>query len=904
MGNMNARAPREQAPRAPRAMMTPMMVHYLETKKKCPDCILFYRLGDFYEMFFDDAKLVSKELELTLTGKDCGMEERAPMCGVPFHAADTYISRLVRKGYKVAIAEQMEDPKLAKGLVRREIIKVVTPGTITDAQALDEGRNNFLACVVYAAGRFGICAADISTGDFFVTEADSAKRLADELNQYSPSELLLNRAFEMSGADPAQLGGGRSPAVSWPEDFYFSDENCARILKEHFHAATLEALGLRDFPEGTLAAGAAMQYLYETQKHTCELITKLKPYRSGEYLIIDSSSRRNLELVETMREKEKHGTLLWVLDRTKTAMGARLLRSWVEQPLIRKERITARQDAVQELKERFIDREELREYLSPIYDMERLMGRISSGTANPRDLIAFRTSLEMLPPVRSLLSCFDAPVLKDIVSRLDPLEDVCTLIRDSISDDPPITVREGGIIREGWNETVDTLRKASTEGKTWLADLEAREREKTGIKNLRIKYNKVFGYYFEVTKSFVSMAPDYFIRKQTLTNAERYTSPELQKMEETILGAEDKLLTLEYDLFTEIRQKAAAEVQRIQETARAVAETDALASLADAAQRYDYVRPEINTNGVIRIRDGRHPVVERMMDSGRFVANDTLLDGKENRISIITGPNMAGKSTYMRQTALIVLMAQMGSFVPAAEADIGICDRIFTRVGASDDLASGQSTFMVEMTEVANILRNATKNSLVILDEIGRGTSTFDGLSIAWAVVEHIANTRILGSKTLFATHYHELTELEGTVPGVTNYCIAVKEQGEDIVFLRKIVKGGADRSYGIQVARLAGVPQPVIDRAKELAEELSGADIAARAAEIAGESMKGRRGKRSSFRDEGVQMSLFDAPAAPAEKKTDPIRQEILTADLSRMTPIEALNILYRLQETAKNQG
>ncbi len=885
--------------------LSPMMTHYLETKKTYPDCILFYRLGDFYEMFFEDAKLVSRELELTLTGKDCGLSERAPMCGVPFHAADGYISRLVKRGYKVAIAEQVEDPKTAKGLVKREVIKVVTPGTITAEGALEEGKNNFLAAVFYAAGRFGICAADISTGDFFVTEADSVKRLSDELNQYNPSEVLLNHAFDMSGAGQESLGGNSNVSVSYPEDFYFSDENSARILQEHFGAASTEALGLRDYPEGSSAAGAVLQYLYETQKHSCTLITALKSYRSGEFLMIDSSSRRNLELVETMRDKEKHGSLLWVLDRTKTAMGARLLRGWVEQPLIAPERITARQDAVGELKERYIDREELREYLSPIYDMERLMGRISAETATPRDLISFRISLEMLPPVRGVLESCRAQRLHTLYERMDALEDVCALIQQAVQDDPPLTVREGHIIRDGYHEQVDMLRRASTEGKSWLTELETREREKTGIKNLRIKFNKVFGYYFEVTNSFLSMVPEHFIRKQTLTNAERFTSEELQKLEETILGAEDKLLTLEYELFTALRGQIAGEVHRIRETARAVAETDALASLAAAAERYSYVRPEINEKGTLSIKGGRHPVVERMMDSGRFVANDTLLDGKENRISIITGPNMAGKSTYMRQTALIVLMAQMGSFVPAESADIGICDRIFTRVGASDDLASGQSTFMVEMTEVANILRNATRNSLVILDEIGRGTSTFDGLSIAWAVVEHIANPRLLGAKTLFATHYHELTELEGTVPGVNNYCIAVKEQGDDIVFLRKIVRGGADRSYGIQVARLAGVPQPVIVRAKEIAAELSGADIATRAAEIAAAH---RNGKNAVHLRDGrteadvSQLSLFDAGLLPKHsEETEAIRSEILNADLSRMTPIEALNMLCRLQELAR---
>lgn len=900
------------------AGLSPMMTHYLETKKAYPDCVLFYRLGDFYEMFFEDAERVSRELELTLTGKDCGMETRAPMCGVPFHAADGYINRLVKKGYKVAIAEQMEDPKLAKGLVKREVIRVVTPGTITAEGALEEGKNNFLASVYYGADRFGICVADISTGAFLVTEAESIKQLSDELNRYHPAEVILNHEFDMSGAQKEQLGGNAALSVTYPEDFYDSDCCPEQVLLTHFKAASLKALGLADYPEGSSAAGAALQYLYSTQKNSCELITELKTYRSGEFLVVDASSRRNLELVETMRDKEKRGSLLWVLDRTKTAMGARTLRSWVEQPLVDRAHILARQDAVEELKNRYIDREELREYLNPIYDMERLMGRISSGTASPRDLTAFRSSIAMLPPIRTLLAQFRSPLLKTITERMDGLEDVCSLIACAIAEDPPISVREGHIIRDGYSEKVDALRKANTDGKSWLAELEEKERNETGIKNLKIKFNKVFGYYFEVTNSFLKLVPEHFIRKQTLTNAERFTSQALQELEETVLGAEDKLLSLEYQLFTEVRGKIAAEVRRIRETARAVAEADALLSLADVADRCDYVRPSINETGSVRIRDGRHPVVERMMGSGCFVPNDTRLDQEENRISIITGPNMAGKSTYMRQTALIVLMAQMGSFVPAKEADISICDRIFTRVGASDDLASGKSTFMVEMTEVANILQNATKNSLIILDEIGRGTSTFDGLSIAWAVVEYIGSRKLLGAKTLFATHYHELTELEGTLPGVTNYCIAVKEQGDDIVFLRKIVPGGADQSYGIQVAKLAGVPKKVIERAKEIAFELSKADIAACAREIASELSGKAEG--TVHRKTGVscqagcsQLSLFDAPeeTKPGSEETEENRlkqseqakvlQTLLSADIPGMTPVEAIMFLDQLQKSAK---
>ena len=623
-------------------------------------------------------------------------------------------------------------------------------------------------------------------------------------------------------------------AVSALDSHFFGDESCRKILREHFKVGSLSGLGLDDYSTGVIAAGAVMAYMYETQKSTLEHITSITPYCTGQFMIIDTSTRRNLELVETMREKQKRGTLLWVLDKTKTAMGARLLRTWIEQPLIHKEEIIRRQDVVEELNMSYISREELCEYLNPIYDLERLIGRISYKTANPRDLIAFKTSLEMLPHIKRLLGEFRSAVFKELEADLDPLEDLYSLIERAIEDDPPITVRDGGMIKEGFSEEADRLRQAKTEGKDWLAQLESREKEKTGIKNLKIKFNKVFGYYFEVTNSFKSLVPDYFIRKQTLTNAERYTTDELKELEDIIMGAEEKLVSLEYDLFCQVRDEIASQVVRIQKTAKAIAGIDVFCSLSAVASRHNYVKPSINEKGVIQIKNGRHPVVEQMMRDDLFVANDTFLDNGKNRLSVITGPNMAGKSTYMRQVALIVLMAQLGSFVPAQEADIGICDRIFTRVGASDDLASGQSTFMVEMTEVANILRNATKNSLLVLDEIGRGTSTFDGLSIAWAVIEHIGNTKLLGAKTLFATHYHELTELEGTIAGVKNYCIAVKEQGDDIVFLRKIVRGGADKSYGIQVAKLAGVPDSVIARAKEIAEELSDNDITSRAKEIA----------------------------------------------------------------------
>ena len=876
-----------------------MMVEYKKTKEQYPDCILFYRLGDFYEMFFEDAVTVSRELSLTLTGKECGLEERAPMCGVPYHAVESYLTKLVQKGYKVAIAEQMEDPKLAKGLVRREVIRVVTPGTLTSSQALDETKNNFLMGIVYLGDCFGIASCDITTGDFFVTEVQSERELLDELAHFTPSEIVCNQAFFMSGIDMDELKNRCQAYVSALDPRFFSDDGCRRILKEHYRVASLDGLGLGDCPTGVIAAGAVMQYMYETQKSDLSHITSITPYSTGQYMVLDVSTRRNLELLETLREKQKRGTLLWVLDKTRTAMGARLLRSFIEQPLIRKEAILDRQNGVEELNLNYISREEIREYLNSIYDLERLIGRISYKTANARDLLSFKSSLDMLPYIRDLLREFTSPVLAQICEDLDPLEDLRDLIASSIVDEPPLSVREGNMIREGFNGEADQLRNAKTEGKTWLAELEARERDKTGIKNLKIKFNKVFGYYFEVTNSFKDLVPEYFVRKQTLVNAERFTTPELKELEDVILGAEDKLVSLEYDLFCQVRDQVASQVVRIQKTAKAIASIDVFTSLSLVATRNNYVKPKINEKGVIQIKNGRHPVVELMLRDDLFVANDTCLDNGKNRISIITGPNMAGKSTYMRQTALIVLMAQIGSFVPADEANIGICDRIFTRVGASDDLASGQSTFMVEMTEVANILRNATKNSLLILDEIGRGTSTFDGLAIAWAVVEYICNTKVLGAKTLFATHYHELTELEGTLSGVNNYCIAVKEQGDDIVFLRKIVKGGADKSYGIQVAKLAGVPDPVIRRAKELVEELASADITARAKEIA-EMNTAPGGHKPVPKPDDVelaQLTLFDTV------REDDIIKEIGEMELGTMTPIDALNTLYRLQTRLKNR-
>ena len=876
--------------------LSPMMQHYAATKEEYKDCILFYRLGDFYEMFFEDAEKVSRELELTLTGKDCGLEERAPMCGIPYHAADTYINRLVEKGYKVAICEQVEDPKQAKGIVKREVVRIVTPGTTLDAQGLDESKNNYIMCIVCVGDSFGISIADISTGECMVTELDKERKLLDEINKFMPAEIICNQALLVSGVDTEDLRARLGICINPLEDWYFDDDLCRRILMEHFHTSTIEGLGIADYESGTIAAGALFQYLYETQKSDMAHMTSLTPYVTDRFMLIDSSSRRNLELVETLREKQKRGSLLWVLDKTKTAMGARLLRSYVEQPLIDAGEIELRLAAVEALCDQAMIRDEIREYLQPVYDLERLVSRISYQSANPRDLISFKTSLQMLPFLKQLLHSFPDGLLKELDDAMDDLADLQELIEASIVDDPPFLMKEGGIIKDGYNETVDNYRNAKKEGKQWLSELEASEREKTGIRTLKVKFNKVFGYYIEVTNSFKDHVPDYYTRKQTLTNAERYITPKLKELEDMILGAEDRLYALEYDLFCKIRDTVAKEVVRIQKTAHAIAMLDVFASLSYVASRNQYVRPKLNTKGKIDIRDGRHPVVEQMIPNDMFISNDTLLDNGEHRVSIITGPNMAGKSTYMRQTALIVLMAQIGSFVPAREANIGICDRIFTRVGASDDLASGQSTFMVEMTEVANILRNATPNSLLILDEIGRGTSTFDGLAIAWAVIEHVANPKLLGAKTLFATHYHELTELEGKLPGVHNYCIAVKEKGDDIVFLRKIVKGGADKSYGIQVARLAGVPESVLKRAKELVDQLSDADITAAVKDLASQG-KSKKQKVTYDEVDAQQMSLFDTV------QDDSIIEEIRELDISNLTPMDALNTLYRLQNKINNR-
>lgn len=879
--------------------LTPMMQQYMETKKQYQDCILFYRLGDFYEMFFEDALTASKELEITLTGKSCGLEERAPMCGIPYHAVEEYLTRLVNKGYKVAICEQMEDPKLAKGLVKRDVIRIVTPGTNLNVQSLEASKNNFLMCITYLPAKIGISVADVTTGDYYLTEVEDLKKLNDELMKYEPSEIICNEAFLVSGFDVGNLKEKYRISVNALEPHFFDDEGCKRVLLRHFKVNTLIGLGIEEFPVGMIAAGALLQYLYETQKTELTHFTHIYPYLTNKYMLLDSSTRRNLELSETLRDKQKRGSLLWVLDKTKTAMGGRLLRSMLEQPLIEKAEMERRLDAIEELNRDSVSRDELREYLNPIYDLERLLSKVTYKTANPRDFIAFRNSLEMLPAIKTVLKGFEKAELTEIEMDMDSLQDIYELIVAAIEEEPPISIREGGMIKDGFDETIDMLRSAKKDGKQWLAELEEADRERTGIKNLKIKYNKVFGYYFEVTNSYKDLVPEDYIRKQTLANAERYTTPRLKELEDTILNAEDKLTTLEYDLFCKIRESIAMELERIQRTAKAIARLDVYASLSLVAERNHYVRPKLNEKGIIDIKDGRHPVVEQMIQNDLFIANDTFLDNGSHCISIITGPNMAGKSTYMRQTALIVLMAQVGCFVPAKSANIGIVDRIFTRVGASDDLASGQSTFMVEMNEVANILRNATSNSLLILDEIGRGTSTFDGLSIAWAVIEHISNRKLLGAKTLFATHYHELTELEGKMHNVNNYCIAVKECGDDIVFLRKIIKGGADRSYGIQVAKLAGVPDMVIDRAKEIVEQLTDNDITEKIQNIAVDTKGEGRAKKQQHLDEVdlAQMSLFDTVT------DEDVIKELMELEVNTMSPLDALNALYKLQNKLKNR-
>ena len=880
---------------------TPMMRQFLEIKERCKDCILFFRLGDFYEMFFEDAEIASRELELVLTGKDCGLAERAPMCGVPYHAALSYIGRLVSKGHKVAVCEQMEDPALAKGIVKRDIVRIYTPGTVTDEQMLSQKRNNFIAAVFEFRNMYGISAADITTGEMYLTSltvGSTYNHLANEIARFTPSEIIINaQAQSVHKIKNFASTLGNSYVATLSEDLFDYENGKSHIndirlngdAKTSYQQLIKDELAVR-------ACGALISYMEDTQKmHLSNQITATH-YKVDEYMAIDAASRRNLEITETLRDKNKKGSLLWVLDKTVTSMGARTLKKWLEQPLIDVDAINDRLDSVAELKDAFILRSELRELLSGVYDMERIAGKITLGTCNARDLVSLRQSAAKLSSITDTLSSSYAPLLKTLCQETDGLEDIWELLDKAIADDPPVLLKEGGLIKKGYNQEVDECREASVNGKTWLTELEAKEREETGIKNLKISFNKVFGYYIEVTKSYLHLVPPHYVRKQTLVNNERYITDELKKREDTIVGAEERLTRLEFEVFCQVREYVLAQADRLRRTASAIARLDALASYAETADRENYCRPDILSGDAteISIKDGRHPVVEKMNASGDFVPNDVLLDCNDNLLLVITGPNMAGKSTYMRQVALMILMAQAGSFVPASEAKMSIVDKLFTRVGASDDLASGQSTFMVEMSEVANILSNATPKSFLILDEIGRGTSTFDGLSIAWSVLEYIAHT--LKSRAMFATHYHELTELEGTVPGVKNYCVDVKKKGDDIVFLRKMKRGGADGSYGISVAALAGIPKVVTLRAKEILQQLE-------EQEDKNSSRKSRAKSKSVQYAESTENQLDLLSFTANSVMQDEIISELKSLDVQSLTPIEALNILYRLHQKAEKR-
>ena len=866
------------------AEYSPMMQHYLEMKEKYKDCILFYRLGDFYEMFFDDAINVSRELELTLTGKECGQEERAPMCGVPYHAAEAYIAKLISKGYKVAICEQLEDPKLAKGMVKRDVIRVVTPGTVIEANLLEDKKNNYIMSIYKNGIYYGLTVCDVTTGDFRTTEIKETNNftaLLDEISKYSPAELVVNPMMYDCSEELAKIKERFEVYISKLEEKEFTDNYEALSVK--YKIVDDEDSPIEDISKNMLsvaATNALITYLIDTQKNSLEHINKLILYSVTKYMSLDINARRNLEITEKLRDKTKKGTLLWVLDKTVTAMGGRLLRRWLNNPLISECKINKRLDAVAELKENIILRGDLADSLKKVYDIERLAGKISYGSVNGRDLISLKSSAKQLPEIKRILIQAKSSLLTELYSELDTLDDIYDIIEKTIADEPPISVKEGGLIKMGYDEEIDKLKTATTEGKNWIVNLEAEEREKTGIKGLKVGFNKVFGYYIEVTKANMSLVPDRYIRKQTLTNGERYITEELKNLENQILGAEERVINLEYNVFVEVRNKIEAQIARVQNAAGIIATLDTLCSLATVADDQNYVRPEVDGSGVIDIRDGRHPVIEKILPSGSFVQNDTYLDKGENRLAIITGPNMAGKSTYMRQVALITLMAQVGSFVPASYAKIGVVDKIFTRVGASDDLSMGQSTFMVEMMEVAQILKEATANSLVILDEIGRGTSTYDGLSIAWAVAEYISNSEKCGAKTLFATHYHELTDLENKLEGVKNYSVAVKEKGEDIIFLRKIVKGGTDESYGVHVAKLAGVPQTVTKRANEILKSIERKNVL--------------NNKKMEKQEKGVaegQLTMFNYKLAE-------IAHELDKVDVNELTPIEALNTLVKIKE------
>ena len=868
------------------AEFSPMMQHYLQTKNEYSDCILFYRLGDFYEMFFEDALTASRELEITLTGKDCGQEERAPMCGIPFHAVDSYIAKLISKGYKVAICEQMEDPKQAKGMVKRDVVRVVTPGTVIESNLLEEKRNNYIMSVFKKGIYYGLAVCDVSTGDFLSTEIkenNNFAKLLDEISRYSPAEIVTNSDMFESKEEISKIKERFDIYITLLKDEKFSESIDGLTNFDILDDNQNKIDNLQDKLFCICSINGLYAYLKETQKNNLEHINKIQLYKTTKYMALDINARRNLELTEKMRDKSKKGTLLWVLDKTSTSMGGRHLRRWLNDPLIDVEEINQRLEAVEEIKDNVILRGDIIALLKKIYDIESLAGRISYGNSTGRDMISLKCSVAQLPELKKILSNTKSKLLQDIYNNLDMLEDIRDLIEISIVDEPPLTIKEGGIIKKGYNEEIDRLKTATTEGKNWIIKLEAEEREKTGIKGLKVGFNRVFGYYIEVTKSNLNMVPERYIRKQTLTNCERFITEELKNLENQILGAEEKVITLEYNAFIEIRDKIELQIQRIQKSALVVATLDVLTSFAQVAEDLNYCKPVVDNNGIIDIKEGRHPVIEKMLPPGSFVANDTYLDKEENRLSIITGPNMAGKSTYMRQVALITLMAQIGSFVPATTAHIGVVDKIFTRVGASDDLSMGQSTFMVEMMEVASILKEATNNSLVILDEIGRGTSTYDGLSIAWAVAEYIVDKEKCGAKTLFATHYHELTKLEETKPGVKNYSIAVKEKGEDIVFLRKIVAGGTDESYGVHVAKLAGVPTEVLKNANHILKGLERKSVLI-------EKKKEEENKKVAV----GQLDLYNYKLAE-------IAQEVDKIDINTLTPIEALNWVVKIKDKMK---
>ena len=862
-----------------------MMQKYLETKEKYKDCILFYRLGDFYEMFFDDAITVSRELEITLTGKDCGQAERAPMAGVPHHAADNYAAKLIAKGYKVAICEQLSDPKTTKGIVERGVIRVLTPGTLVESNMLEERKNNYIMSIYKSGIFFGISVCDISTGEFYsseIKESNNFEMLLDEIARFSPAEIISNSFMYDCTEEIKKVKERLDIYITRFSDQYFKDD--MQNLKEKYTFTNMNQESIDNVEEKTLALAsinALVEYLNQTQMTSLEHINTIRIYNISKYMSLDINTRRNLEITEKLRDKTKKGTLLWVLDKTATSMGGRMLRRWLNDPLKDLSEINKRLDAVKELKDDMILRGDIIENLKKVYDIERLAGKMAYGNSNARDMISLKSSLSKMPEVKRALSSCKSTYLKELYENLDELQDIHELIEKSIVEDPPITIKDGGIIKLGYDEEIDKLKTATTQGKNWLLELEQEEKEKTGIKTLKIGFNKVFGYYIEVTKSFVSQVPDRFVRKQTLTNGERYITEELKEIESTILGAQDKVINLEYEIFTNIREEIARNIKRLQKTAEAVSTLDVLASFAQVAEDMGYCMPTVDNSGCINIKEGRHPVIEKMLPFGSFVGNDTYLDKQTDRLAIITGPNMAGKSTYMRQVALITLMAQVGSFVPAAEARIGIVDKIFTRVGASDDLSMGQSTFMVEMMEVAQILKESTENSLVILDEIGRGTSTYDGLSIAWAVAEFIDDREKCGAKTLFATHYHELVNLEEKLEGVKNYHIAVKEKGEDVIFLRKILRGGTDESYGIHVAKLAGVPKTVTNRANEILKSLERKDL------ILNKKQEETKSKKVV---EG-QFDMFNYKLAE-------IAHEIDKINLNELTPIDALNTLVRIKE------